>query len=947
VTTGVQLRSITAHSAEGLSILFSPDGKSLASTARDNIAKLWDVASGTQLTSFNREAFSISSITFSPDGILQARGGSQATLEIWNVTNGTLIKSTEGRFSLYESSFSLDGKLLALPGKNGSIDLWNVGSGTQLKSLDAAVSVGSLTFSPDGKLLAGMNSQVAIVLWDVRSGAAPRLLEGASRTGTFSPEGKLLASVSQDHSIKVWDVASGTQLRSLKGFYQRVSSVAFSPDGKLLASANWQHIRLWDVASGIQSRSFTSHSDGVDAVAFSPEGKLLASGNSQVLELWDVTTGAKVKSLKGSTVWGNTVAFSRDGKLLASGNRVESLYPGKSWKTIKLWDVASGTRLKTFIGYSTHIGSFAFSPDGKMLASGGDGGSIEVWDVEKGTRLQSPEKHADKVYSVAFSPDSKLLASGSQDHTIRVWDVVNGVTVKWLGHPSIVSSVGFSPDGKLLASGSWDRTIKLWDVVNWTPPRSLEGHSSPIYSIAFSPNGQFLLSGSQDGTMKLWSVSDGQLLATLISFDQSDWLVVTPDDLFDGSPTAWQRSIWRFNNNTFDFAPVEAFFSEFYYPGLLTDILSGKRPKARAKLEEKDLRQPQVNVWRADRRATSASAVTTPTFSVEVEVLEAPADKKKSLPASGVQGVRLFRNGSLLKVWRGNAFALSRKDGCRQPQAGRVVCTIDVLVIAGKNRLTAYAFNRDNVKSSDSELVVTGGESLKRDRTLYILTIGINTYANAAYTLKYAVADAQDFGQELKKQQDKLKLYARTEVIALSDKEATKENILLALRQFSRGSIGNLPTDSLSALKRIKPSHPEDAVVIYFAGHGTANKDRFYLIPHDLGVSNEISALDEQSLKTLLERSISDGELESALEGVDAGQLLMVIDACNSGQALEAEEKRRGPMNSKGLAQLAYEKGMYILTASQSYQAALEVSRLGHGLLTYALLQRFALERRE
>jgi uncharacterized caspase-like protein len=64
-----------------------------------------------------------------------------------------------------------------------------------------------------------------------------------------------------------------------------------------------------------------------------------------------------------------------------------------------------------------------------------------------------------------------------------------------------------------------------------------------------------------------------------------------------------------------------------------------------------------------------------------------------------------------------------------------------------------------------------------------------------------------------------------------------------------------------------------------------------------------------------------------------------VIDACNSGQALEAEEKRRGPMNSKGLAQLAYEKGMYILAAAQSYQAALEADEFGHGLLTYALIE--------
>ncbi len=89
----------------------------------------------------------------------------------------------------------------------------------------------------------------------------------------------------------------------------------------------------------------------------------------------------------------------------------------------------------------------------------------------------------------------------------------------------------------------------------------------------------------------------------------------------------------------------------------------------------------------------------------------------------------------------------------------------------------------------------------------------------------------------------------------------------------------------------------------------------------------------------MLASSISDEELETAIEGLDAGQMLLVIDACNSGQALESEEKRRGPMNSKGLAQLAYEKGMYILTAAQSYQAALEAAQLGHGYLTYALVE--------
>jgi hypothetical protein len=246
---------------------------------------------------------------------------------------------------------------------------------------------------------------------------------------------------------------------------------------------------------------------------------------------------------------------------------------------------------------------------------------------------------------------------------------------------------------------------------------------------------------------------------------------------------------------------------------------------------------------------------------------------------------------------------------------------VTVPIVAGENRFTAYAFNRDNVKSIDSALTVSGADSLKRKGTAYILAVGVNKYANPDYNLKYAVADAGEFGAELKRQQEKLSSYERVEVISLHDGDATKQNILRALADLAA---------------RVRP---EDALTVYFAGHGTAHENRFYLLPHDIGYAGARSALDAAGLQAILAHSVSDRELEEAFERVDAGQLIFVIDACNSGQALEAEEKRRGPMNSEGLAQLAYEKGMYILTAAQSFQAAQEAARLGHGFLTYALVE--------
>jgi hypothetical protein len=411
----------------------------------------------------------------------------------------------------------------------------------------------------------------------------------------------------------------------------------------------------------------------------------------------------------------------------------------------------------------------------------------------------------------------------------------------------------------------------------------------------------------------------------MISLDDGgEWMVVTPQGLFDGTPLSWNQILWRYNQETFNVAPIEWFFNEFYYPGLLSDIFAGKRPRVAQDVSKKDRRQPVVKLSLVGQQAPDA--VATRTVKVKIDIADVPADKDNPQGA-GARDVRLFRNGSLVKVWHGDV--LQGKPSVSLEE--------EITVTAGPNRLVAYAFNRDNVKSKDAPLVFTGADTLKRKGTAYIIAVGVNEYANPQYNLKYAAADARDFADEVRQRQTQLGEFDRVEVVQLLDHDATKANILAALKRLA-GEPGppSLKAGPLDALKRVEP---EDTVIIYYAGHGTAQAQRFYLIPHDLGYMGERTKLTEEGLKTILAHGISDLELEAAVEGLDAGHLLLIIDACNSGQALEAEEKRRGPMNSKGLAQLAYEKGMYILTAAQSFQAALEAAQLGHGYLTYALVE--------
>jgi len=946
--------AFAAHSGLITSIAISPDSHWFASASSDRTIKLWELDT---IKSLNRVA---ADIEVSKYGAVITKLSEQLDYGRTGKQRQTLLGHSQ---SVNSIAVALNGSWLASASSDGSIRIWDVRSGREASILETHSSpTYAITISPDGRWIASAGESKSIRLWDASRGQEIRSFPGHNEPVTtlkFSHDGNLLASGSQDRSVKLWNVASGDLVRTLSAQLSIAGVAAFSANGRWLVSgsAEEKSLYVWEVGAGLERRRLTGFNSNFRNIALSQDGHWLVAGDqNKTIKLWDLTSDAGARVLIGNAERDSKVSISPDSSFIAlsAGNTIK-LLEQSTGRELRALDARPNSANSTassstpspkidgiYIppnGFSNSVGAVVFSPDGRFLASGW-GKTIKLWDVTTGREVQTLVGREQRplpghivaiggISTLAFSPNGKLLASAGGDRAVTIWDLTTGHELFRLGGDSIdINRILFDPNGRFVAALSHfltENIVLVWDLTTGEKLSTLHLASANILDIAISPDGRRLITGSVDGT-RIWDTDTGALLTTLVSLRSSnDWLVVTPDGLFDGSPFAWNQILWRLDRNTLNFTPVESYFNDFFYPGLLHDIMQGKRLllPAGMDLSKTDRRLPTVIMTLASTQADLREPVSTRTIRIRVEISEntdKPKDTKK--PAtSGAQDVRLFRNGLLVKVWRGDVFGLGEKDECTQHGKGKTTCFASVPIVAGANQFTAYVFNRENVKSEDATLIITGAESLRRKGTAYILAIGINEYANAQYNLKYAVADAESFSSELQRQQEQLKTYEHVEVISLFNNQATKKNILL----------------TLTAL--YERTQPEDAVIIYFAGHGTTQNERFYLIPHDLGYNGTRTLLNESSLRTILDHSISDKELERVFEPFDLTKIVLVIDACNSGQALEAEEKRRGPMNSKGLAQLAYEKGMYILTAAQSYQAAIEATQLGHGLLTYTLIE--------
>ena len=238
--------------------------------------------------------------------------------------------------------------------------------------------------------------------------------------------------------------------------------------------------------------------DSVTATAVSRDGALIATGfQSCVVRLYDIATGNEIHSYIGHSGPITSLCFVGE-QALCSASRDS---------TLSLWNIKEGHRLAVMKGHSRSVTACISNSSGKSIVSVSLDMHIKVWDATGKfvSYLKSPGKNS-PINCVSFHPEGQLIVVGSWDSRLTIWDTYNTKKLKVLkGHSTSIQACEYFQSGRHIVSASLDGEVRIWSTRSGVAVGVISGHSAPITSLCFTPNGQHLVTASNDKLVKMWS----------------------------------------------------------------------------------------------------------------------------------------------------------------------------------------------------------------------------------------------------------------------------------------------------------------------------------------------------------------------------------------------------------------------------------------------------------
>lgn len=1003
LNNGMLVRTFRGHKGMVYDAKLSEDGRYIYSCSWDDKSFIkWDISNGKILKRYINAKTSVSAFSLSKDGKVIAAVCKDAVLLLQSrdltvikkiplaepaivqfsqddkfiyIANKEYQKEKFWIYDITQGKISEQFKIIYSPENmtmaNGKVvlsnykelvcyDMVSKRSIYEKKSDTTKITAATLNHAGDKVALGLENGIIKILDFIGKETILEKRHSGIINHLKFSNDDQLLATASNDWTSKIYSIATGKVVKDLKTQSEFIAGISLNSTGNHLAFASGHletgnNIGVWNITRGKLFPYYSSEGvyDFFTSVAFSPKNKTIAAGNTSGNTHW---YNFPKNGNSGNLSLGNSpvtcVAYTPNGKNIISGTKDGKLI---FWRPDR-------NKNETVEADKEGVASIAVSADGTKIGAGTFDGKLLIYSYDSKSLIQTINSHTQSsgyddssfvmaygsvtgmsldgnfnmkytsVMGVGFSTDNSLVATCGGSW-IKIFNASTGELIKHIKQEGAgFCTINFSSDGKFICSGGADFNLRIYEVATGNLIKTFVGHQNEVRSVLFSKNQKYLISGSFDTQIKIWDIEKGkEILSYIVLKGGTDYVISNPQGYYFATKGASKVLSFRVGNEVFSF---EQFDLKYNRPDIILDNISKF-----VYGETKDHPNVQLikSYYAAYEKRLKRSGFTEVQLgsdfhvpNVSVNLASIPLSTKQPNLSFEIKATDNLYELSHLNVWINDVPVYGVKG---IPINGKSLIKICEVVLGNeRNKITVSCTNSKGVESykESFEIVYEGGTI---NYKTYFIGIGVSTYQDTSFNLKYSVKDVEDIAKTIR---DK---YPEADISLLTDKQATKENILKLKEKLMKTGVN-------------------DKVIISLSGHGLLSKDLdFYYATYNMDFDNPEK------------HGLLYDDLEGLLDGIPARNKLLMVDACHSGEVDKSESiefadtilpKGISGTNAKG-AKLIVNKnavglensfelmqelfsdvskgnGSVVISAAGGKEYALESDKWSNGVFTFCVL---------